>query len=682
MDGHVGRVGRWSAVVAALVAVVVAAVAAPGGAVPAPGRAEISGTVVVDGTLVGIADVRVTLSGADVQGVPVLVETTTDASGAWVFTDVPPGTYAVTETQPAGYLDGPDRAGPGGGTVGNDVISGIGLDRDEVATGYEFRDVGASVAGAVFVDRDGDGEPSIGDATFPGTEMRLTGTSAGGAAVDIRWITDDDGRFLLDGAPAGEYDLTEVQPAGVGDGPDTPGTAGGTSVAPDTITGITLDAGEDATGYLFTEVEGAVTGTVFVDTDTDGTLDVDEDGRLADVEIALVVRGDATFRTTTAADGTYTIPWMVEGPYTVRQTQPDGYGSTTPDEVEVVLGPGEGATVDFGEARGAIGDRVFADADGDGIQDPDEEGVEGVAITLYDETDAEAGATTSDATGRYLFGDLPAGTYTVGVETGPDRLLSPAGRGDDRTTDSDVDPTTGRSGPITIARFDDGHFTFDADTDAGLIDRVDDLAVSLTVAPTTVTVGGQVDITAQVANEGTAVAPGAQLVVTVPEGFSLVAPPAGDPAGLAAGDWSCGVQGQVATCSTTGALQPGTSTPPVTVKANALEPAEDAAIEAVVSILGEIADDDPLDDVAIALVDVIDGPVAPTPNGLTPTGGGGGGGGLGAAGIGTTGTSLGDLATTGVPLVTTVLVGVGLVVGGFLLQRRTSRRPERLRRPG
>ena len=38
--------------------------------------------------------------------------------------------------------------------------------------------------------------------------------------------------------------------------------------------------------------------------------------------------------------------------------------------------PGTGAT-------GAIGDRVWIDADGDGLQDPDESGLGGVTVNLY-----------------------------------------------------------------------------------------------------------------------------------------------------------------------------------------------------------------------------------------------------------------------------------------------------------
>ncbi len=82
--------------------------------------ASISGSVVdEDGD--PISGVTITLSGAAAS------TTTTGTDGSYAFTDLAPGTYTVTETQPAGYTDGPDSVGSTGGTLGNDVISDIVL---------------------------------------------------------------------------------------------------------------------------------------------------------------------------------------------------------------------------------------------------------------------------------------------------------------------------------------------------------------------------------------------------------------------------------------------------------------------------------------------------------------------------------------------------------------------------
>ncbi len=73
-----------------------------------------------------IASVTVELAGFDDHG-PVSLTTTTNAAGKYEFTNLRPGTYAISETQPAGYDDGQDTIGTQGGTTDNDVFSAIEL---------------------------------------------------------------------------------------------------------------------------------------------------------------------------------------------------------------------------------------------------------------------------------------------------------------------------------------------------------------------------------------------------------------------------------------------------------------------------------------------------------------------------------------------------------------------------
>ena len=68
-----------------------------------------------------------TLTGVDDRGNAVSQTTTTDDSGAYAFNGLRPGTYAIVETQPAGYTDGIDSIGSQGGVVGNDQFTGIAL---------------------------------------------------------------------------------------------------------------------------------------------------------------------------------------------------------------------------------------------------------------------------------------------------------------------------------------------------------------------------------------------------------------------------------------------------------------------------------------------------------------------------------------------------------------------------
>lgn len=65
-----------------------------------------------------------------------------------------------------------------------------------------------------------------------------------------------------------------------------------------------------------------------------------------------------------------------------------------------------------------VGDTVFRDPDGNGVQSgPDETGIAGVVVELVGALGSVIGTTTTDANGHYSF-NVPAGTYTVRVAAG------------------------------------------------------------------------------------------------------------------------------------------------------------------------------------------------------------------------------------------------------------------------
>jgi uncharacterized delta-60 repeat protein len=65
----------------------------------------------------GIGGVTVTLTGADDLGNAVNLSQLTDGDGAYSFLNLRPGSYNLTETQPAGYLQGADSVGTAGGSL-------------------------------------------------------------------------------------------------------------------------------------------------------------------------------------------------------------------------------------------------------------------------------------------------------------------------------------------------------------------------------------------------------------------------------------------------------------------------------------------------------------------------------------------------------------------------------------
>ena len=160
----------------------------------------------------------------------------TDVDGNYVFPDLRPSDaagYTITETQPAGLLDGIDTAGSLGGdaTTVNDVISGIVVAPGDAGTDYDFAELPpASLAGSVYEDLNNDGVFDAGEPGIAGVDVTLTGTDDLGNAVDVTVQTDVDGNYVftdLRPADASGYTITETQPAGFLDGIDTAGTLGG-----------------------------------------------------------------------------------------------------------------------------------------------------------------------------------------------------------------------------------------------------------------------------------------------------------------------------------------------------------------------------------------------------------------------------------------------------------------------
>ena len=87
-----------------------------------------------------------------------------------------PGTYAITETQPACYLDGKDTIGTQGGTAGNDVLSNIVLASGVKGTGNNFGELkSASLSGFVYLDKNGNGNIDCSDRAIAGVTITLTG---------------------------------------------------------------------------------------------------------------------------------------------------------------------------------------------------------------------------------------------------------------------------------------------------------------------------------------------------------------------------------------------------------------------------------------------------------------------------------------------------------------------------
>jgi len=100
--------------------------------------------------------------------------------------------------------------------------------------------------------------------------------------------------------------------------------------------------------------------------------------------------------------------------------------------------------------NGSLGDRVWIDANGDGIQNIGEVGLGGVTVNLLNGSGGFLATTTTDGNGIYGFNNLVAGNYIVEFVLPSGRVFTTKGVGGDPSVDSNANPATGRSDVIAL----------------------------------------------------------------------------------------------------------------------------------------------------------------------------------------------------------------------------------------
>ena len=423
---------------------------------------DLNGNGVQDPGEPGIAGIVVQLCGDldNIDATPPTCRTeTTDADGDYLFGDglagdgvtvdsndtAVPGTtgtedYTITITNPpAGAVNSADPDGGSANVAQLTLPGGVSnLDQD---FGYVFV---ASLSGNVSQDTNGDG---VGDANLPGTVVQLyTDPNGDGNPADgvfyAQTVTDASGNYSFTGVPIGDYVIVEIDPAGlrsVNDGDSSP-DAGGDAVnvsLVDSYIPVSLASGEvDADNNFVDAATSSIAGKVWLDEDFDGILDTEEAG-ITGVTVELVSGGVVIATVVTDANGNYLFDGVIPGSYTVNVvdgtlpgglTNTAGIGGTDPKPVTVQSGD-KVQDVNFGYIpsaadTGALGDRVWSDADGDGIQDPGEAGLAGVSLSLVNSAGATIATTTTNSDGDYLFTGVPFGEdYTVQISPS-DAVLS------------------------------------------------------------------------------------------------------------------------------------------------------------------------------------------------------------------------------------------------------------------
>jgi hypothetical protein len=388
-----------------------------------------------DGALGGVA---ITLKDSTGNRV---ATTTTAADGSYSFAGLAAGTYSVLEAATPGYVEGTNDVGTVNGApsgtapAGKDEIDSVQLSAGGAGINYDFGEAGASLAGFVYVDANGNGVRDAGDGALAGVAITLK-DAAGNTVAST--ATAADGSYRFAGLAAGTYSVFEAATPGYAEASNSVGTVNGTAsgTAPagkDEIDTIQLTAGSAGLNYDFGEAGHSLSGFVYVDTNGDGVRDPG-DAALGGVVLTLKDAGGNTVATTTttAADGSYLFAGLAAGTYSVSEAATPGYlegtnnvgtvngsaSGTAPagkDEIDAIQLPagGTGVNYDFGEAGASLAGFAYVDANANGVRDPGDGALAGVAITLKDAGGNTVASTTTAADGSYSFAGLAAGTYTV-----------------------------------------------------------------------------------------------------------------------------------------------------------------------------------------------------------------------------------------------------------------------------
>eukprot|EP01134_Creolimax_fragrantissima_P006233 CFRG6233T1 len=369
-------------------------------AVIAPPTSSISGIAytTITGAPIGGVDVILT----DVETGEVIMTTTTEPDGSYVFEEVPPNKYLVTT--PTLNPNNPDEMITEdyhdpyhtGNRTPLTIVAGI--DVQKVDFGYTPP---AVISGTV---RDTTGN-TIGE-----VPVTLTHVTSG---VTREGVTDENGRYIfLNLDEPGDYQVTIAPPTEYTTFDDEFEPEEIKVVDGDTI--VTLyDTSISDVNFVLVQT-GTIVGTV---TMIDGTP-------IGGVPVTLIpTNGESPIVVYTNENGEYTFPDVEVGDYKVDVPKqlpngvflaidPDGItdGSTTisftdpntsytvpPYKYDIIGG--------VAEVVGSItGHTLIANTLGP---------IDGIAVNLVDADGVTVSTTTTSDGGNYLFTDIPAGTYTV-----------------------------------------------------------------------------------------------------------------------------------------------------------------------------------------------------------------------------------------------------------------------------
>ena len=392
----------------------------------------------------------VTVDLLDASG-NVVATTTTDAHGAYAFTNLEEGTYKVRvrkEGPIADLVQTEDPDGTKDNTSGDITLELNDPIKENVNFGYISDN---SISGTIYRDDNRSNSHNGGEAGYPEQTVQLLDKDG---QVIKTTKTDANGNYSFDNLPDGTYSVKVVKDGALTDleqTEDPDGTKDSTS-EPIVLNEDNPTKKNVNFGYV---PDYFIKGTIYRDGNRSGALDAGE--KLYEGVTVNLVDADGTVvaTTTTDADGSYSFDKLPAGTYSVTVVQdgpiagleqtgdPDATKDNASEPITLNNDNPSTTDVNFGYiADNSLSGTVYRDDSRNGDQDGTEPGYSGVTVQLLDASGNVVATTTTDANGTYSFSKLPDGTYSVKVVKDGELADTEQTEDPDATKDNASEPVT------------------------------------------------------------------------------------------------------------------------------------------------------------------------------------------------------------------------------------------------
>ena len=354
----------------------------------------------------------------------VVATTTTDAHGAYAFTNLEEGTYKVRvhkEGPIADLVQTEDPDATKDNTSGDITLELNDPIKENVNFGYISDN---SISGTIYRDDNRSNSLNGGEAGYPEQTVQLLDKDG---AVIKTTKTDANGNYSFDNLPDGTYSVKVVKDGALTDLEQTedPDATKDSASEPIVLNEDNPTKKNVNFGYV---PDYFIKGTIYRDGNRSGALDAGEK-LYKGVTVNLVdADGTVVATTTTDADGTYSFDKLPAGTYSVKVVQdgpiasleqtgdPDATKDNASEPITLNNDNPSTTDVNFGYVNNnSLSGTVYRDDSRNGDQDGTEPGYSGVTVQLLDASGNVVATTTTDANGAYSFSKLPDGTYSVKV---------------------------------------------------------------------------------------------------------------------------------------------------------------------------------------------------------------------------------------------------------------------------